>query len=176
MSEKQEPRTIDMDDLFWFSFLQGAQLSPDGKTIVYAISHVEKGEAQVDKGDGGEVEEKEYITLWLLSLKAGDARQLTAGLARDWSPQWSPTANLVLLFGREAGGHTLNRYGLFLTEPEPFRPVRIDSEGRAQGDPQAYGIAAWSPTGDRIAYQACARPRATGRGQANGRRCSDCVW
>ena len=70
-------------DLFRLNFLQGAQLSPDGKMIVYAVSHVDP-----DK-------EEEYVALWLLSQETGTSRQLTTGLARDWNPHWSPNGKQI---------------------------------------------------------------------------------
>jgi Tol biopolymer transport system component len=78
MDAPQERCTIQPEDLFRLKFLQGAQLSPDGKTIVYAVSHTESDTPTATKGVA---EEKECVTLWLLSLETGEARQLTAGLA-----------------------------------------------------------------------------------------------
>ena len=81
MAQQTAPQMIVPDDLFRLKFLQSAQLSPDGKTVVYAVLHVEKDKAKAG-GDGkdADVEEKEYVTLWLLSLETRQARQLTAGL------------------------------------------------------------------------------------------------
>jgi Tol biopolymer transport system component len=71
------------EDLFQLKFLWDGQLSPDGKTIAYAVSHVDAGK------------EEEYAAIWLLSLETGESRQLTAGLARDANPQWSPDGKQI---------------------------------------------------------------------------------
>ena len=96
MTQQAGLRTIVPDDLFRLEFLQSAQLSPDGITVVYAVSHVEKDKSRVG-GDGKaeDVEGKEYVTLWLLSLETGHARQLTGGLARDSDPRWSPDGKQI---------------------------------------------------------------------------------
>ena len=138
MSEKQEPRTIDLDDLFRLKFLQGAQLSPDGKTVAYAVSHVEKDKANKEE------EEKEYVTIWLLSLETGDARQLTAGLACDSSPQWSPDGTRIA-FRSTRGG-----------KPQIYL-IRVDG-GEAQAlTSLKQGVGSgpvWSPDGKSIAFTA----------------------
>src|SRR5215831_11661914 len=83
MSESTKPRPAQPDDLFRLKFIQGAQLAPDGRSVVYAVSHV------------GDDQEQEFVTLWLLSLESGAARQLTAGRARDLNPQWSPDGRQI---------------------------------------------------------------------------------
>jgi len=83
MEEKKELRTVKPEDLFRLKFLQDGQLSPDGKTIAYAVSHVDAEK------------EEEYAAIWLLSLETGKSRQLTAGLARDANPQWSPDGKQI---------------------------------------------------------------------------------
>ena len=85
MEETKELRTVKPEDLFQLKFLQDAQLSPDGKTIAYAVSHV----------DAEKKKEEEYAAIWLLSLETGESRQLTAGLARDANPQWSPDGKQI---------------------------------------------------------------------------------
>ncbi|MEE9616263.1 MAG: S9 family peptidase [Anaerolineae bacterium] len=83
MEEKKELRTVKPEDLFQLKFLQDGQLSPDGKTIAYAVSHIDAEK------------EEEYAAIWLLSLETGESRQLTAGLARDANPQWSPDGKQI---------------------------------------------------------------------------------
>lgn len=54
MDATQERRTIQPDDLFRLKFLQGAQLCPDGKTIVYAVSHIESDKVIAGRDDADE--------------------------------------------------------------------------------------------------------------------------
>ena len=71
-------RAISQDDLFRFRFLLQAQLSPDGESIVYALSNQ------------GPDEDEEYAAIWILSLATDVHTQLTDGLAHDAHPQWAP--------------------------------------------------------------------------------------
>jgi len=80
----KDQRTFAPEDLFELKFLQNAHFSPDGTQVVYTVSHVETS----DDPD----EEKEYQTIWLLTLATGKARQMTTGKALDGSPRISPAA------------------------------------------------------------------------------------
>ena len=140
MSEKQELRTIDLDDLFRFKFLQGAQLSPDGRTIAYAISHVEKDKEKANK----EEEEKEYVTVWLLSLETGDARQLTAGLASDSNPQWSPDGKRIAFLSTRR-----DKPQIYLIPVDGGEAEALTSMKQGIG-----GGPVWSPDGKYIAFTA----------------------
>jgi hypothetical protein len=53
---EEKLRTVEPDDLFRLKFLQEARLSPDGKVVVYAVSHIEK-----DKEEAGKDDEKEEV-------------------------------------------------------------------------------------------------------------------
>jgi len=83
MEEKKKLRTVKPEDLFQLKFLQDGQLSPDGKTIAYSISHID-----IEK-------EEEYAAIWLLSLDTGESRPLTTGLALDTNPKWAPDSKQI---------------------------------------------------------------------------------
>jgi Tol biopolymer transport system component len=100
MNQTTELRPVRPEDLFRLQFLQGAKLSPNGKTIVYAVSHVESEKATATKQT---VEETEHVALWLLSVETGKTRQLTAGLARDAAPQWSPAGKQIAFLSTRVG-------------------------------------------------------------------------
>ncbi len=122
-------------DLFRFKFLQDARLSPDGKRVVYAVSHTEK------TGAGGEAD---VSALYLLSLEDGETRQLTWGEAVDASPAWSPDGRTIAFLSTRTG------------KPQLYT-LRVDGgEARAlthlgQG---VGGGPAWSPDGRSIAFTA----------------------
>src|SRR5262245_29061525 len=100
MNTTKELRTVRPEDLFRLRFLQGAQLSPNGKTIVYAVSHIESEKTTAAQQAA---EEKEYVTLWLLSVETGESHRLTAGLARDANPQWSPDGKQIAFLSTRSG-------------------------------------------------------------------------
>jgi dipeptidyl aminopeptidase/acylaminoacyl peptidase len=142
---EEKLRTVELDDLFRLKFLQGAQLSPDGKTVVYAVSHVEKDKEKAGKDDQKEdVEDKEYVTLWLLSLETGESRQLTAGLARDSDPHWSPDGRQIAFLSTREG------------KPQIYI-IPVDG-GEAQALTYVkHGVGGgpvWSPDGTYIAFTA----------------------
>jgi dipeptidyl aminopeptidase/acylaminoacyl peptidase len=142
---EEKLRTVELDDLFRLKFLQGAQLSPDGKTVVYAVSHVEKDKEKAGKDDQKEdVEDKEYVTLWLLSLETGESRQLTAGLARDSDPHWSPDGRQIAFLSTREG------------KPQIYI-IPVDG-GEAQALTYVKhgvgGSPVWSPDGTYIAFTA----------------------
>ena len=145
MSEKDQPQTMTEPDLLQLRFLQGGQVSPDGRMVVYAVSHIELDEAKTNEAEGEkQVKEKEYVTLWLLSLATGQTRQLTAGLARDTSPQWSPDGHQIAFLSTRG-------------EKPQLYLIPVDG-GEAQALtslPQGVGSGpTWSPDGNYIAFTA----------------------
>jgi dipeptidyl aminopeptidase/acylaminoacyl peptidase len=125
-------RPVELADLFRLKFIQGAQLAPDGKSLIYALAQM---------ADGGE---KELVTLWLLSLEGGAARQLTAGQSRDFSPQWSPDGQQIAFISTR--GEKPQIY-LIAVDGGEARQLTALPQGVA-GGPQ------WSPDGQQIAFTA----------------------
>ncbi|MBA3530504.1 MAG: S9 family peptidase [Ardenticatenales bacterium] len=132
MSNANKHIVIAPPDLFRLKFLEGAQLSPDGRQVVYTISHVNAEQ------------EKEFVTLWLLSLESGESRQLTSGQSRDTNPQWSPDGKQVAFLSNRGAKPQL--YLLPLEGGEP-RPLTALEQGVGSGP-------AWSPDGTHIAFTA----------------------
>jgi dipeptidyl aminopeptidase/acylaminoacyl peptidase len=131
MSENT-PRHIEPNDLFRLKFIQGAQLAPDGKSLVYALAQV---------ADDGE---KEQVTLWLLSLETGAARQLTAGQARDFSPQWSPDGRQIAFISTRG------------EKPQVYL-IAVDGGEARQLTTLPQGVGGgpvWSPDGQQLAFTA----------------------
>jgi len=132
MNEKREPRVVEPADLFRLRFLQDAQLSPDGKTVVYVVSHVDAGK------------EEEYATIWLLSLETGESRQFTAGLARDTNPQWSPEGKQVAFLSTRG-----DKPQIYLIPVDGGEARALTAMKQGVG-----GGPAWSPDGKQIAFTA----------------------
>jgi len=128
-SKKQ---TIEPADLFRLKFLQGGQLSPDGTQAAYTVSWVDS-----DK-------EEEFSAIWLVSLASGESRQLTAGLARDTDPGWSPDGRRIAFLSTRS------------EKPQMYLIPVDGGEARALTD-IALGVSGgpvWSPDGKHIAFTA----------------------
>jgi len=89
-------------------------------------------------------EEKEYVTIWLLSLETGDARQLTAGLARDSNPQWSPDGQRIAFLSTRGDKPQLY---LILVHGGEAQALTAIKQGVGGGP-------VWSPDGKYIAFTA----------------------
>ncbi|MBS3933382.1 MAG: S9 family peptidase [Truepera sp.] len=130
---EREARAVKPADLFRLRFLQDAQLSPDGKTIAYSVSHVD-----ADK-------EEEYAAIWLLSLETGESRQFTTGLARDTNPQWSPDGQQLAFLSTRADKKP--QIYLIPVSGGEARALTAMKQGVGSGP-------AWSPDGQQIAFTA----------------------
>jgi len=91
MTKIKRLQPIGPEDLFHLKFLKGAQLSPDGSTVAYTLSHINISE------------DKEYTTLWLLSLETGVSTQVAAGDYSDFNPRWSPDGQQIAFLSTRSG-------------------------------------------------------------------------
>ena len=132
MTEARGNRTVESADLFRIKSLHEARLSPDGKTVVYGISHVDPEK------------EEEHVTLWLLSLETGASRQLTTGLARDFNAEWSPDGKLIAFLSTRDGAPQIY---LIAVDGGEARALTAVQQGLGSGP-------AWSPDGKSIAFTA----------------------
>ncbi|MBX3085204.1 MAG: S9 family peptidase [Anaerolineae bacterium] len=131
-------RPMEKDDLFKLEFLQAGRLSPDSKTVVYAISRYN---AQDDK---------DYINLWLVTPATKTTRQLTFGKVVDANPQWSPDGKTIAFISTRAGAPQI-----FLLPVAGGEAKQLTTLKQGVG-----GGPVWSPDGKRIAFTAGAAPEA----------------
>ncbi|MCY3867214.1 MAG: S9 family peptidase [Chloroflexi bacterium] len=129
MSQK---RTMQKEDLFELRFLNGGALSPAGGRVAYSVNKID---AKADK---------EFSTMFLLDIAAGETRQMTHGKAMDRGPQWSPDGE-SLAFISDRGG----KAQLYILPVDGGEARELTQFQRGIGD----GIA-WSPDGGKIAFSA----------------------
>ena len=132
MQNTQNKRPVQKEDLFRLKSLMDGRLSPKGDRIVYVISHV-----NAEK-------EEEYAALWLYDLLSGQARQLTSGTSRDYSPVWSPDGSQIAFVSTRE--ETPQIYLISLDGGEARRLTSLKN-GVGEGP-------LWSPDGSRLAFTA----------------------
>jgi dipeptidyl aminopeptidase/acylaminoacyl peptidase len=132
MDDQNLKRPVEPVDLFRLEFITAARLSPDGKQVVYSISHVDAEE------------EKEYCALWLLSLEDDSIRQLTAGTAMDTSPAWSPDCKTIAFLSTRTGDPQI-----YLISVDGGEARQLTSLEQKIGEGPA-----WSPDGSTLAFTA----------------------
>ncbi len=125
-------RTICPEDLYTLRFLNGAELSPDGGSVVYCVNKID---AEADK---------EFSTIHLLDIETGATRQMTSGEAVDGQPRWSPDGAALAFVSDRSGMPQLH-----LLPADGGEARQLTRFERGVG-----GSIAWSPDGSRIAFSA----------------------
>jgi len=121
-----------LDDVLGLRFVAAADLSPDGRRVVYAVTR-----ADVEA-------ERDRVALHLLDVETGASRQLTAGAGSDSSPAWSPDGSLIAFVSDRAGAPQV-----FLISPDGGEARQLtELEKGVAGTP------AWSPDGTKLAFSA----------------------
>ena len=123
-------RLITAEDLYQFELVSQARLAPDGQTVVYCVSRVDRKT------------EKKYSNLWIIPINGGQPSQFTHGDQNDTSPRWSPDGReIAFLSNREDKEKPAQIYVIPLMGGEARKLANI------KGD---IGSLAWSPDGKRL--------------------------
>lgn len=109
------------------------RLSPDGKTIVYAVAPNATGKQAISH-------------LWIAQTgKWNSARQLTSGACQDRAPKWSPDGKSVAFLSDRGGPDTHAVYHLSLSGGDPDPITKKENK-------RSISTFSWSPSGTFIAY------------------------
>lgn len=89
--EAAEKRPFSALDLVSMNRLSDAQVSPDGKRIVYVLRTTD-----LDNDRG-------RTDLWMVSSEGGEPHQLTSATAGDWNPRWSVDGESIYFLSTRSG-------------------------------------------------------------------------
>ena len=88
-------RGVTPEDYYSFNFVADPRLSPDGKLVVYVLSHVDR------------VKNRRVPSLWLVSADGtGSPRMLVDESYSPGAPRWSPDGRTIAVTATRAPGDT----------------------------------------------------------------------
>ncbi|MCL4266560.1 MAG: S9 family peptidase [Anaerolineae bacterium] len=124
------PNLITAEDLYQFELITDARISPNGRTTICTIQHVDRKT------------EKKHSNLWLADTQTGKLRQFTYGDWSDSSPRWSPDGRAIAFLSNRADEKQAQLYLLPLD----------GGEARALTSLKDMSIASleWSPDGKQF--------------------------
>ncbi|MBI2926738.1 MAG: S9 family peptidase [Verrucomicrobia bacterium] len=131
----QEPRPMELEDLFRIKRVSDPQASPDGKWVAFVVTAVDKAENKTDSD------------VWLVSASGGEPRQLTNSPKHDRHPRWAPDSRQLVFESNRSGAFQL--YVISLDGGEARQLTTISTEATQP---------VWSPDGKHIAFVSAVFP------------------
>ncbi len=127
-------RAITFDDLIAMHRLAEAELSPDGKWVVYSVTTPD-----LDAN-------RNATNLWMVPAAGGDAIQLTR-TGKDSSPKWSPDGKTIAFLSSRGGDSQVYLLSMDGGEAHPLTKLSTGAD-----------LVKWSPDGKMIAFTSSVYP------------------
>ncbi|MGO8898656.1 MAG: S9 family peptidase [Isosphaeraceae bacterium] len=131
-------RALTIDDLLAIKSVSDPQISPDGESVVYVVSELDR---TTDKTDS---------SLWLIATAGGEPKRLTTAPGTNNHPRWSPDGKTLAFVSSRGGSAQVWLLPIEGGEARQLTKLPIDVAGPI-----------WSPRGDRIAFAAEVYPGTT---------------
>lgn len=128
-ADEDAGRRFTAERVFDLEFANDPQVSPDGRTIVYARTSMDR------------MSDRMVGEIWSIDTRSGAHRPLITGQGSISSPRWSPAGDRLLYLGTED-----DKLQLRVLYPDTGRSFSLAFLTEAPGAPQ------WSPDGRSIAF------------------------
>ena len=130
-----QPTSLQASDIYRLRTVGEVQISPDGKTAVYAVNNNDQPG-------------RPYSQVWLLDVASGTSRRLGGDGDTASEPTFSPDGKRLAFIGRLAAGSGLIVANADGSGPQLIAPV----ESTNHPLPSSGVRLAWSPDGTRLAF------------------------